>query len=82
LTLATRIVNGHTTPIEDSIPWNLLHAGKDVIIHKNTDEEFNREYTVTADKSNRGRTRKEYIILKDMDFHVMNKDNFMELVSE
>ena len=82
LTLATRIVNGHTIPTEDSIPWNLLHAGKDVIIHKNTDEEFNTEYTVIADKSNRGRTRKEYIILKDMDFHVMNKDNFMELVSE
>ena len=82
LTVATRIVNGHTTPIEDSIPWNLLHAGKDVIIHKNTDEEFNTEYTVITDKSNRGRTRKEYIILKDMDFHVMNKDNFMELIRE
>jgi len=82
LTLATRIANGHTTPNEDSIPWNLLHAGKDVIIYKNTDEEFNTEYTITADKSNRGRTRKEYITLKDMDFHVMNKDNFMELISE
>ena len=42
---------------------------------------FNTEYTVMYDNWNRGKIRKEYIIVKDMDFHVMNKENFLELVS-
>lgn len=82
LTLATRIANGHTTPIEDIIPWNLLHAGKNTSIYRNHDDEFNTEYTVMFDNWNRGKIRKEYITIKDMDFHVMNKENFMELISE
>ena len=82
LTLATRIVNGHTAPIEDVIPWNLLHVGKNTSVYKNKDDEFNTEYTVMFDNWNRGKIRKEYITIKDMDFHVMNKENFMELIHE
>ena len=82
LTLATRIVNGHTTPVEDVIPWNLLHVGKNTSVYRNNDDEFNTEYTVMFDNWNRGKIRKEYITIKDMDFHVMNKENFMELISE
>jgi hypothetical protein len=44
------------------------------------DDEFNTEYTVMFDNWNRGKIRKEYITIKDMDFHVMNKSNFMELI--
>jgi hypothetical protein len=82
LTLATRIVNGHTTPFEDVIPWNLLHVGKNTSVYKNNDDEFNTEYTVMFDNWNKGKIRKEYITIKDMDFHMMNKENFMELISE
>jgi len=82
LTLATRIVNGHTTPMEDVIPWNLLHVGNKTHVYKNNDAEFNTEYTVIFDNWNRGKIRKEYIIIKDTDFHVMLKENFMELISE
>jgi hypothetical protein len=28
----------------------------------------------------RGKIKKEYTTIKDMDFHVMNKLNFMELI--
>jgi hypothetical protein len=80
LTLATRIVNGHTTPIEDVIPWNLLHVGKNTTIYKNSDDEFGTEYTVMFDNWNKGKIRKEYITIKDTDFHVMNKENFLELI--
>jgi hypothetical protein len=80
LTLATRIVNGHTTPIEDVIPWNLLHVGKNTTVYKNSDDEFNTEYTVMFDNWNKGKIRKEYISIKDTDFHVMNKENFLELI--
>ena len=44
------------------------------------DDIFNNEYTVVFDNWQRGKIRKEYIIVKDMDLHVMNKENFMELV--
>ena len=81
LTLATRIANGHTTLPEDVIPWNLTHVGKNTTVYKNNDDEFNTEYTVMFDNWQRGKIRKEYITIKDMDFHVMNKENFMELIA-
>jgi hypothetical protein len=80
LTLATRITNGHTTPSEDVIPWNLVHVGKNTTVYKNNDDPFNTEYTVMFDNWQRGKIRKEYTFIKDMDFHVMNKENFMELI--
>lgn len=80
LTLATRIVNGHTFLKEDVIPWNLLHVGKNTSVYNNSDEEFNTEYTVMFDNWTRGKIRKEYITMKDMDFHVMNKENFLDLI--
>ncbi len=80
LTLALRIVNGHVEVKEDFIPWNLLHAGKNTMIHRNSNDEFNTEYTIMYDRWNRGKIRKEYATIKDMDFHVMNKENFMELI--
>ena len=81
LTLATRITNGHTMPIEDIIPWNLLHAGKNTSVYRNNDTEFNTEYTVMFDNWQRGKIRKEYNTIKDTDFHIMNKENFMELIA-
>jgi hypothetical protein len=82
LTIATRITNGHTTPIDDYIPWNLLHAGTNTKVYRNNDNEFNTEYTVMFDHWNRGKIRKEYMTIKDTDFHMMFKDNFMELIRE
>jgi len=81
LTLALRIANGHSTQQGDIIPWNLLHVGKNTSIHANSDSEFNTEYTVMFDNWQRGKIRKEYITIKDMDFHVMVKDNFLELIN-
>jgi hypothetical protein len=80
LTLALRIANGHSDNKRDIIPWNLLHVGKNTSIYSDNDTEFNTEYTVVYDNWQRGKIRKEYITMKDCDFHVMNKDNFMELI--
>lgn len=80
LTLALRIANGHVVLPGDIIPWNLVHVGKKTTVFKNTEQEFNTEYTVMFDNWRRGKIRKEYVIIKDMDFHVMNKENYMELV--
>jgi hypothetical protein len=81
LTLALRLVNGHTLPKQDIIPWNLFHIGKNTTVYANSDDEFNTEYTILFDNWQRGKIRKEYITVKDMDFHVMNKDNFVELIN-
>ena len=81
LTLALRIANGHSDNARDIIPWNLVHAVKNTIIYRENDNEFNTKYTVMYDNWQRGKIRKEYIIIKDMDFHVMNKENFMELIA-
>jgi hypothetical protein len=80
LTLALRIVNGHTVLPGDIIPWNLLHVGKNTSVYANTDDEFNTEYTVLFDNWQKGKIRKEYITIKDTDFHVMNKDIYVELI--
>lgn len=80
LTLALRIANGHTVLSKDIIPWNLMHLGKNTQIHANSDKKFNTEYTIMFDAWQRGKIKKEYITIKDMDFHVMNKDLFVELM--
>lgn len=80
LTLAVRIVNGHVDNPRDIIPWNLTHAITNTTIYRNTEDEFNTEYTVMFDSWKNSKIRKEYIILKDTDFHCMNKANFMELI--
>lgn len=81
LTLALRIVNGHMECRENIIPWNLVHVGKNTTIYKVNNDDLNTEYVVMYDNWQRGKIRKEYCIIKDMDFHVMNKENFLELIS-
>jgi hypothetical protein len=80
LTLALRIANGHLNINSDIIPWNLLHVGKNTSVYAESTDEFNTEYTVMFDNWQRGKIRKEYINIKDTDFHVMNKENFLELI--
>lgn len=81
LTLALRIVNGHGVNPRDYIPWDLLHVGKNTQVYK-TGEEFDTEYTVMFDNWQRGKIRKEYINIRDMDFHVMNKDLYVDMINE
>lgn len=81
LTLALRMANGHTVLPGDFIPWDLVHVGKNTQVYANSTEEFNNEYTVMFDNWQRGKIRKEYITIKDMDFHVMNKDLYSEMIN-
>lgn len=81
LTLALKIANGHLDNKSDFIPWNLLHIGKTNPIFKNSEDEFDTEFTVMHENWQRGKVRKEYITLKDMDFHVMGKSDFTKIIS-
>ena len=80
LTLALRLVNGHMNRPEDVIPWNLLHVGKNTTVYANNPDTLNTEFTVMFDNWHRGKIRKEYITITDLDFHVMNKQNFLDLI--
>jgi hypothetical protein len=80
LTLALRLVNGHILQQDNIIPWSLIHVGKNTPIYKNSSEFLDTEFTIVYDNWQRGKIRKEYITIKDMDFHVMVKENFMELI--
>jgi len=80
LTLALKIVNGHSNNKQDFIPWNLVHVGKNTQIHKKMGQVFDTDFTVSYDNWQRGKIKKEYIDIKDMDFHVMNKDLYVEII--
>lgn len=80
LTIANRIVNGHIDEPSDFIPWNLLHVGARTTIESKDTSDFNTNFTVTLDTPNLN--KKEYIKIKDIDFHMLDKKNFMELFSE
>lgn len=80
LTLALKIVNGHSNNKQDFIPWNLVHVGKNTQIHKKVGQVFDTDFTVSYDNWQRGKIKKEYIDIKDMDFHVMNKDLYVEII--
>jgi hypothetical protein len=77
ITIALRIVNGHTNDNKDYIPWNLIHLGKEITARRTNDMQFNTEYMLLNNDEKR-----KYIYIKDIDFHCMSKSNFMELVDE
>jgi len=80
LTIANRIVNGHLEQHSDYLPWNLVHIGQNTTVYRDSNDEFNTQYTVIYDNWMRGKIKKEYLTIKDMDFHMLNKKNYMELI--
>ncbi len=80
LTLAWRLVNGHTYVKSDIIPWNLMHIGLKTYVYKNNDDFYDTEYTIVFDKWRQGKLKKEYIIIKDCDFHVINKELLADII--
>jgi hypothetical protein len=80
LTIGWKIANGHYHVKSDIIPWNLTHIGPKTYVYKNTSHYFNTEYTIVFDKWLKGKIKKEYITIKDMDFHIINKDIVMDLI--
>jgi hypothetical protein len=81
LTLALKIVNGHSDDKNDYIPWNLIHLGKNTQISKNNEDELDTSFKILFDNWQRGKIRKEYINITNMDFHIMNKDLFVEIIN-
>ena len=80
-TFALRIVYGQLPDSRNTIPWNLLHVNySNIWVYKKTDSEFNTKYDVVRDVLKNGKIKKEFITITDTDFHMINKENFMELI--
>lgn len=71
LTIALWIVNGHSENLNDYIPWPLLHLNQQVLAHRINET----EYIFFNDKN-------KYITMKDVDFHLLSKKNFMDITNE
>ncbi len=72
LTIANKIVNGHLENQQDYIPWNLNHVDKGLYVSQVDD---------TIYKIFKQNKRTEYVIIKDTDFHMLDKNNFMRIVN-
>ena len=53
---------------------------KNTTVYKQSEDDFNIKYTVMLDAWVNTKHKKEYILIKDTDFHVMDKHNFMEIM--
>lgn len=80
LTIAHRLVNGHYFDNSNILPWNLMHVWLKTNLFVDRKTKNNTKYTVIFDHHKNGKIKKEYITIKDMDFHVINKDVFLELM--
>ena len=80
LTLALRIVNGHSVDTKEYIPWKLVHVGTNTVVYKSNEDFYDTEYTILFDNYSKPRVKKEYMIMRDYDFHVIDKNNMKELI--
>lgn len=71
LTIALWVINGHVINSSDYIPWRLLHLNNQVKAYKMNET----DYLFIDGKQN-------YITTKQTDFHLLSKENFMELTNE
>lgn len=79
LTIALRLVQGHLLQPENIIPWPLLHVGRE------TKTEYNKqtnEFTFTKTVTKNNKFKQEYIQTRNIDFHMLNKDDLIEIIEE
>jgi hypothetical protein len=77
LTFAMRTINGHIENPQDFITGSLIHIGKLVKVTRVDDTTYDLQATR---KNSSGKEKTHRIRVKDFDFHMLNKENFMELV--
>jgi hypothetical protein len=78
LTIALRTIYGQTEDNTNYMPWKLLHANKEVSVHRVSDTSYIAFKTTYI----RGKERTEYCMLNDTDFHCLSKETFTELMNE
>lgn len=80
LTIAHRIIHGQLPDKRNILPWSLNHIWLKTAVIANNKDPYNTSYTLIYDNWKKNKIKKEYITITDTDFHVINKDIFMELI--
>lgn len=75
-TIALKTISGQLYDSKDFIRWPLLHIPENVKVYREADTVYKLERTDIMTG------RLDYIIVKDLDFHLMDKKNFLELFDE
>jgi hypothetical protein len=78
VSIAHRIVHGQSENTTDYLPWPLTHVSKNIKVFRDTDT----AYTLMREVNHKNKTKTEYMKVKDIDFHMLDKNQFMELVDE
>lgn len=78
LTIALRTVNGHIDNKQDAITGSLIHAGNETTVKRIDDV----TYDISSNIEIYGRTKRQFIRVSDYDFHMMSKDNFVEVMND
>lgn len=78
VTIALRTVNGHIDNPQDAITGRLIHTGKNIKVERVDDT----TYDISSNIEINGKTRRQYFRIKDYDFHMISKDNFMEIAND
>lgn len=73
LAIALHIVNGGIEDTSNYIPWQLVHVNERAKVYKT---DLMNEFVIT-----RQNKRTEYIKVKDFDFHMLDKENFLEIIN-
>lgn len=73
LTIALKTVNGQLESNQDYIPWKLCHIGPQCRVYKETETSY---VIFHEDKKTQ---KRNYIKIRDMDFHMLHKKNFLEI---
>lgn len=74
LTIALKTVYGHLPPPECILPWNLNHIGDSIGVTRLTSTDYK---LIKKDKTTQ---KSGYMVIKDFDFHMLDKANYMQLI--
>lgn len=74
LTLALNTVNGHVVQPENFIPGKLLHVNLKHHVQRLDETKYKIVHTDRSNKSS-------YLIVQNLDFHMLDKQNFQELTT-
>lgn len=80
LTIAHRIIHGHIENKTCYIPWSLVHVDQEIEVFKETNDLFNTCYKMVSSKYLNGKNKKQYILVKDTDFHCLSKKTYMDII--
>jgi hypothetical protein len=78
LTIALKVINNHISNYNDHMVGNLLHVSKNISIERLSDTSYKLSKILEVDSVK----IKKYMIVNNIDFHVMNKNNFKQLINE